>query len=137
MADGYLYAANFEINARVSKATRANARQRVAIFAERTGPWLRQAVERTPGYGEHQAGVDLWLEQTGAGAGFTDRKKLDQAPDAGQALPLADRNGRPYLPDPGATLAECLSAAAYGTPAAIAPGAYVSAYTSRGWLYLV
>ncbi len=137
IADAYLSCA-LELTEganRIPAGTRATARATVQAFADRAGPWLAQAVDAV-GYDESRAGYDLWLSATGAGVGFWDRDELNDPPEAG-TFSLTDRNGKPYSPDPGATLGECLDAAAYGTHTAIAPGAYCDAYASRGWLYLL
>ena len=137
IADGYLYCALDLTDGakRIPAATRAAARLKVQAFADRAGPWLVQALDAY-GYAEGVAGHDLWLSASGSGVGFSDRHGFDVPPTAG-TFSLTDRDGKPYSPEPGATLGECLDAAAYGTHTAIAPGAYCDAYASRGWLYLL
>jgi hypothetical protein len=137
ITDVYLYCALDLTDGakRIPAATRAAARLKVQAFADRAGPWLVQALDAV-GYDEDAAGHDLWLSASGSGSGFRDHIALETPPTAG-TFPLTDRNGKPYSPEPGATLGECLDAAAYGTHTAIAPGAYCDAYASRGWLYLL
>lgn len=117
-------------NARISPAQKRLARSMVRAWCIAGYPLIRAALERVS---PEQLGGDFWLTRCGHGVGFEDRAELSEwgAPEG--LAPFRDRDGKEYRPD-GESLADALSALAYGTAAAISPFAYPSLTYYAGWL---